>query len=272
MPVSVSHAGGAVRTQVATVAIKGQVNTRVLALLKRRLPRTRVTGIDCAKLAGLCEVSADKNLFYVDRGARYLVVGRVYDMATRTDLTATRLLELDPDLLVRGAAHDDEGSAAGGTHPGGEGARTVAPVADQRVSLTELPRSGAIIWGPVAGPRVTVFTDVHCGFCRRLNQTLRDVGARVEERPISLLGTRPVSDAVLCARDPAAALEAAYKGEPIPTLARAGCDTSGLDANEAFARRHGFQGTPVLVRPDGAVIEGYRDAATIAAWLKGEKA
>ena len=45
-------------------------------------------------------------------------------------------------------------------------------------------------------------------------------------------------------------------------------DTRGLDANEAFAKAHGFGGTPVIVRPsDGAVIEGYRPAAALRAFL-----
>jgi thiol:disulfide interchange protein DsbC len=248
-----------------SLAIKGQANTKVLALLKRRLPRTRVTGINCNRLSGLCEVSADRNLFYVDRSARYLMIGRVYDLETRTDLTATRLLELDPDLLVRGAAHGDDDAA--GTSARGEGTRVVAPAAAHLVQLGELPKAGAIVWGPPDGPRVTVFTDLHCGFCKRLNVELHEMGARVEERPISVLGTRPLSEAALCARDPVAALEKAYSGETLPPAA-AGCDTRGLDANEGFARRHGFQGTPVIVRQDGAVIEGYRDAATLTAWLK----
>ena len=39
-------------------------------------------------------------------------------------------------------------------------------------------------------------------------------------------------------------------------------------ANEAFAKTHGFGGTPVIVRPsDGAVIEGYRPAAALRAFL-----
>jgi transcriptional regulator with XRE-family HTH domain len=47
-------------------------------------------------------------------------------------------------------------------------------------------------------------------------------------------------------------------------------DTSGLDANEAFAKAHGFGGTPVIVRPsDGAVLEGFRPAAALRAFLSG---
>src|SRR3546814_11489569 len=78
--------------------------SRVSALLNARLPKTQVSAIDCDKVAGLCEVVAGKTLFYVDGTARYLIVGRVYDMESRQDLTAAQLLEMNPDMLPGGAA------------------------------------------------------------------------------------------------------------------------------------------------------------------------
>jgi thiol:disulfide interchange protein DsbC len=49
---------------------------------------------------GICEVQAGTNLFYIDPSARYLIVGRIYDMETHQDLTAARLLAINPDMLV----------------------------------------------------------------------------------------------------------------------------------------------------------------------------
>src|SRR3546814_17354908 len=85
------------------------------------------------------------------------------------------------------------------------------------------------------------------------------MNVRVVERPISVLGSRDVADRVYCARNREAALHAAYAGEPIK--AGPACNTSGLDANEAFAHRHGLSGTPVIVRGDGAGHEGFRPRA-----------
>jgi thiol:disulfide interchange protein DsbC len=249
----------------------------VRALLKTRLPKTTVTAIDCAKVSGLCEVTAGANLFYVDAGARYLVIGRVYDMQTRQDITAARLLEMNPDMLV-GAAAKANASAGAGAGEGDESNQLAAPVRaervpatprPQRLSLAELPRDGAIVWGNPAGQTVTIFTDFRCGYCRALTSVLKDMNLRVVERPISVLGSRDVADRVYCARNREAALHAAYAGEDIK--AGAACDTRGLDANEAFAHRHGLSGTPVIVRGDGAVIEGYRPRAFLENWLKGGK-
>ena len=40
-------------------------------------------------------------------------------------------------------------------------------------------------------------------------------------------------------------------------------------SDEAFARAHGFGGTPVIVRPaDGAVLEGFRPAAVLRDFLR----
>ena len=227
--------------------------------LARRLPKTKITSVDCSKLTGLCEVSAGNTLFYTDAHARYLVIGRIYDMETRTDLTAARLLELNPDTLLAGAPRNEDAEEGQGARPQRAAIRTVP--------LAELPKAGAITWGPVSGQKVVIFTDFRCGYCQRLTSALQSIGARVEERPISVLGTRALTEKVYCAKNPVAALHAAYAHDEPAAPARA-CDTSGLDANEAFAKRHAFTGTPVVVRADGQVIEGFRPGPELAAWLK----
>lgn len=236
----------------------------VRAALMARLPKTLITGLSCEGFGGLCEVVSGNTLFYVDETARYLVVGRLYDMETRRDVTAARLLELNPDLLAAGAARADAGDAR---HETGHEAGEPAPTAT-KVDLTRLPADGAIHWGPASAPKVVVFSDFQCGYCQRLTGELVKAGVRVEERPISIFGakSREISEAVLCAADPVAALHQAYAGEAVPQ--RKGCKAKGLDANEAFARAQGFSGTPVLVRAsDGAVLQGYRPAAEIRKFL-----
>ena len=120
-----------------------------------------------------------------------------------------------------------------------------------------------------AAVQVVEYADFQCGYCKKLEAELKAIGARVEERPISIFGAESRRDAerVLCSPRPELALHMAYSGlalaNPKP------CDTSGLDANEAFARAHGFGGTPVIVRPaDGAVLEGFRPAAVLRDFLR----
>lgn len=249
------------------LGVSGSSNDQVMASLKQRLPKTKVSGVDCAKVGALCEVVAGDNLFYVDPTARYLVIGRVYDMQTRQDLTAARLLELNPDMLVGGAAKAN--AAAEGAGPPAAGAAP-APVVAQRVDVSGLSKAGAVVWGK-GGPTVTVFSDVHCGYCRALAQSLAGMNVTVVERPISVLGSREVANQVICSKNREAALHAAYAREPI--AGTAACDTRGLDENERFAKAHGFTGTPVVVLPNGTVLEGFgpNTKARIDALIKGAK-
>lgn len=263
----------------AAIVVRAHASARedasagAMRALARRLPRTSVDKVDCQRVPGICEVQAGTSLFYVDNQARYLIIGRVYDMDTRQDLTAARLLEINPDLLL-GSAASARATGEDTQYVTGERTRDVparpsaaAAAPAQKVSLAGLPAAGAIEWGGNASsPRVTVFSDFHCGYCRMLHQTLKGMGVHVSERPISVLGTRAISDAVICAEDKASAVEKAYSDQEVVKRA---CDTSGLDANERFAATHGFSGTPVIVRDDGAVLLGFRPREFLEAWLKG---
>jgi thiol:disulfide interchange protein DsbC len=255
----------AIGAKAAYAALR-PVDASVISLLKARLPKTQVSKVDCAVVDGLCEVTAGNNLFYVDRSGRYLVIGRVYDMETRQDLTATRLLEINPDTLIGGAAKANN-APEGGEPPIAKAVGASAPAAPSRISLDGLPKDGAIVWGNQSGKTVTVFSDFRCGYCRALSNTLRSMNVRVVERPISVLGSRDLANQVYCAKNRETALHQAYAGEPLRNSAT--CDTSGLDANERFARSHGLNGTPVIVRADGAMIEGYRPKEALASFIAG---
>jgi len=233
---------------VTAIPAHAAIARDVSQALKLRLPKTPIDALDCKSFAPWCEVVSGDTLFYIDEAARYLFVGRLYDLEKRRDVTATRLIELNPDLLAAGAARAAVGAdSADQSHP--------AKAAKYRKS----PRSSI------------VFSDFQCGYCRQLTGALQDTGLFIEERPISIFGasSRRMAEGVLCAHDPAKAMHQAYAGQthPIPSS----CDVSeALDANEAFAKANGFSGTPVIVRAkDGAVLHGYRDAQTLIRFAKG---
>ena len=257
--------GIAVAAVTASPASAQMLTGDVTAALHLRLPKTPITQLNCKGFGGLCEVVSGKTLFYVDRSARYLFVGRLYDVETRADLTAARLLEIDPDMLAANAARSGADSAAGADADNDKPAKAAA----QKVKLDGLSAQGAVHWGSLDGPRLIVFSDFQCGYCKRLTGQLASVSVHVEERPISIFGpeSRKLAEAVLCAADPAAALHEAYAGNR--PKSRPGCMAEGLDANEAFAKANGFSGTPVMVRAsDGAVLQGYRSASEIRRFMK----
>ena len=257
--------GGIVSGLVAASFISAPANAAgmlqdVRTAIQLRLPKTPITSLNCKGFGGLCEVVSKKTLFYIDERARYLFVGRLYDMESRADLTAAKLLELNPELLVAGTAGANGGNQNAAMEPAKQRA--------SKVRVADLSLSGAIHWGAKSGPKLIVFSDFLCSYCKRLTAELKKARVRVEERPISIFGetSRKLAEAVICSGDPTKALHQAYSGKSLKPPKS--CATSGLDANEAFARSHGFSGTPVMVRAsDGAVLEGYRGAAEIRAFL-----
>jgi len=120
--------GWAVASLAAPTAAPDMAKVR--EALKLRLPKTPIDAINCKGLGGLCEVASKSTLFYVDRAAKYLVIGRVYDMEARQDLTAARLLALNPDLLAAGAARrsNPEAQADGSPNPSAASARNAEPL------------------------------------------------------------------------------------------------------------------------------------------------
>jgi thiol:disulfide interchange protein DsbC len=248
--------------------VASATDSTVLALLKAKLPKTQVSRVNCQIVGGLCEVTAGTQIFYIDHGARYLMLGRVFDLETRQDLTAARLVDVNPDLLIGSAAGNRRESETQNARARGQSMPTGQGI-PRTLSLAGLSAAGGIVLGQPSGQSVTVFSDFSCGYCKALSVTLEQLDVRVIERPISILGSRTIANQVFCARDRHKAIKAAYAGAPIEGSRP--CDTSPLDANERFARENNISGTPVLVRSDGAVIEGFRPKDFITKWLKGAK-
>jgi thiol:disulfide interchange protein DsbC len=264
-------AGVVVLAAWGTIAVAQSLSKdAVMQKLKERMPKTEITSVDCEMLGSFCEIVAGNSVFYTDAQARYLIVGRVYDLQERRDLTAARLLDLNPSALLAGAARpsseEGEAPAASPSPRGVQRKDGSSPNRSTKVDVSQLSDKGAVRWG--SGSReVTIFTDFRCGYCKLLVRNLEAMNVRVIERPISVLGTRMLSEAVICSSDRRKAMRAAYDGQELAS--RPGCDTSGLNENERFAAKHGFTGTPVVVRSDGAVSLGYRDRQTLEQWLNG---
>ena len=120
----------------------------VRTAIQLRLPKTPITSLTCKGFGGLCEVVSEKTLFYIDERKRAIFLsGVLYDMESRADLTAAKLLELNPQLLVAGT-WKRKWQRAGCRKANEEQARS------SKVSLLiELTPSGAIHWGPKSGPK-----------------------------------------------------------------------------------------------------------------------
>jgi len=197
----------------------------VRAALLSLLPDAKITHVVAAPMPGFREVAVDGRILYVSDDGRFLMQGALIDVARRDNLT------LVSEAGLRKAMLD-----------------AVGP--DRRIVFA------------AAKPRhtVTVFTDIDCGYCRRMHSQVADynrLGISIEYLfyPRGGLGSESFEKAVAvwCAPDRRKAMTAAKAGESLP---RGKC-TNPVTMDYDLGRRVGLDGTPAIYTSAGRQIGGY---------------
>lgn len=187
-------------------------------------PQLRVDHVAAAPIAGFRQVIVGGQVVYVSDDGKYLLQGTLLDVANREDLNEVAMSALRRELLA------------------------TVPDKDRIVFAPEDPKY-----------TVSVFTDVDCGYCRKLHGEIADYNAQgiaIEYLAFPRMG--PGSEnfdemvAVWCAEDPRAALTEAKAGGTIT-----GSCTSPVAMQYALGQRLGLTGTPMIVGPDGRQLGGY---------------
>jgi thiol:disulfide interchange protein DsbC len=188
-------------------------------------------------IPGLYEVAHGADLLYVSADGKYVIDGDLYDIDNKINLS--------------------------------EGRRTQARVA----AISAVRDDQAIVFGPkTAKYTVTVFTDIDCGYCRKLHSEMAEInrlGIRVRylfyprEGPGSSSWQK--ADAVWCAPDRNDALTRAKKGE---TIAARNCGTTPVARDYELGQKMGIRGTPGIFTAQGEYIAGYLPPQQLLAHLQ----
>lgn len=198
------------------------------AAIRTLVPDVSVDSVQDAPVEGFQEVIVNGNVIYVSNDGKYLMQGMLYDIDNRKDLTE-----------VRKAGMREKAMAAA---PMGE--RIIFPAKDKKHT-------------------VTVFTDIDCGFCRRMHQeieTYTSQGIEVQYLMFPRAGTGSDSFrkavAVWCDKDQRKALTIAKNGED---PGDATC-SNPIEAQFQLGQRVGVSGTPTIIFEDGSIQPGYLTA------------
>ncbi len=115
---------------------------------------------------------------------------------------------------------------------------------------------------------ITVFTDIDCGYCRKLHKEVPELNAMgVEVRylayPRAGIGSESYQKmvTVFCAKDRQATLTRYKNGENVPVNT---CKTNPVAMEYELGDKMGVNGTPALIKADGELIPGYMPAADLA--------
>lgn len=133
--------------------------------------------------------------------------------------------------------------------------------------LEEVPTSKMIVYGPENPKRhITVFTDIDCGYCRKLHNEVPELNAAgIEVRYLAFprAGVGSASHkkyvSVWCNADPQTALTSAKAGSAV---ADASCDNP-IEETYKLGKQVGVKGTPTIIFDDGSVTPGYIPAARL---------
>ena len=221
-----------VSVQLAPALAGDDSGKLIRAAVGKILPDMEITEITPSPLAGISEVIIGSKLFYVSNDGKYLMQGSLIELATRTDLSEQRM----------------------------QGIRLAV--------IKDIKKSDMIIF-PAKDERhvITVFTDIDCGYCRKLHSEIKsynDLGITVQYLLFPRSGPdTPSYDkavSVWCSKDRQQALTRAKAGE---TLATASCDNP-VRAQYVIGQQMGVRGTPAILLEDGELLPGYVPAIKLA--------
>ncbi len=204
----------------------------VIDTVQKLIPGIGNDSIRRSPVNGLFEVAYGMNLLYVSSDGKFLVQGDVLDVNQSQNLTEQRR------KAIRVGA------------------------------IEKLGESSMIVFSPPeVKSRVTIFTDVDCGYCRKLHSEMDELHANgVEVRylafPRAGIGSSSYDKmvSVWCADDPQQAMTLAKQNQPLPEKSCENPVKDHFQAGELLPVR----GTPTIVLEDGSLIGGYVPALQLA--------
>ena len=228
----------------AHAVVQSSETTLDVSLLKRKLKSSlglTVAEVIDTTLPGIALVITDQGLFYASHDGDFFIQGKVYQLG-----------------------------------------ETVTNLADASLSKIRLEGIGKFESEMIVYPAknekhvVTVFTDITCGYCRKLHQQMDEYNAKgitVRYLPYPRSGIYDSSGelsqgfqdlrSIWCSENPNEALTKAKAGS---TVAHRVCDKK-LEDQFNFARQVGINSTPAIIFENGMMIPGYQEPAKLSEML-----
>jgi thiol:disulfide interchange protein DsbC len=215
----------------AIIAVTANAADPRVAITKK-LPGAKIDDVRPSPVPGIFEVTRGADLVYVTADGAHAFSGDLYDLNKQVNLTEARRRDVRAQVLAG------------------------------------IPETQMIVFSP-KDPKytVTVFTDVDCGYCRRLHSEMakyNELGIRVRYMFFPRSGPDTESwakaDAVWCSADRNDALTRAKRGEQIKA---ADCGQTPVKKDYEMGQDFGIRGTPAIVLANGEMLPGYLPPALL---------
>lgn len=194
------------------------------------------TEIQPSPLAGFKTVLSESGVLYVTDDGKHFIQGPLYDVSGGQPVNVTnKLLQGKVDALAK------------------------------EMIVYKAPKEQHVI---------TVFTDITCGYCRKLHEQMPDYNAlgitvRYLAFPREGLNGQVAKEmkSIWCSADPRKAFSAAMKGEKV---APADCKID-IAQQYKLGVLFGIQGTPAMLLENGMMVPGYQGPQDLKKLLDSQK-
>jgi len=209
--------------------VSDKTDQQIRQALKQMAPAAKVISVENTPMQGVKEVTLDSGrggeVYYVSDSGEYLITGNMYNTQTREDLTEAKKAGIRKELVAR-----------------------FGP--DKRIDF--FPKD--------MKHHITVFTDIDCGYCRKLHSQMdeynkRGIGVSYLFFPRAGLKSNSYDKAVAvwCAEDKQEAMTKAKTGIQVDLKK---CDNPVAEHYKT-GQAVGVSGTPAIVLDNGTLMPGY---------------
>ncbi len=221
---------------IASTALNASESQTIREALAKVLPDAKPTSVQPTPIDGLFQVEIGPQVMYMTGDGRYLIDGAIVDLQTRENLAETAQNEARR--------------------------RTLSALGEDQMIAFEAPN---------ARHEITVFTDIDCGYCRKLHQQIdayaaQGISVRYLFYPRTGVGSPSYDKAVSvwCADDRHQAMTEAKNGNPIPSKT---CHHP-VDRHMELGELMGIRGTPAIVLDNGQMVPGFVEPKRLAQVLE----
>jgi thiol:disulfide interchange protein DsbC len=210
------------------------------ASIVRKIDGLKLEDVRMTPVNGIYEITRGSDISYSSSDGRYVIIGDLIDLDGNANLTENRRRTIRNGLLAA------------------------------------VPEAEMLVFSP-RNPKytITVFTDIDCGYCRRLHSQIAEynklgIGVRYLFYPRSGPNTESwhKAEAVWCSANRNDALTRAKNGENIKA-ARCAADVVARDWE--LGHKLAVEGTPAIILPSGEMLPGYSPPAQLSRYLRTGK-
>jgi thiol:disulfide interchange protein DsbC len=207
------------------------------AVIVNKLGGIKLEDVRMSPVSGVYEVTRDAEISYLSADGRYAILGDMIDVDSEDNISESRRRSIRARII------------------------------------DAVPENEMLVYSP-KNPKytITVFTDIDCGYCRRLHSQIAEynrLGIRVRYLFFPRSGPDTPSwhkaEAVWCASNRNDALTRAKNGEELKSPK---CPAGIIKRDFDLGQRLSVDGTPAIILASGEMLPGYAPPSQLAKYLK----